>query len=377
MAMRRSSLARTRKGRKSSFGCVFKLNRRDGSEYENWSARWVEGGRRVQRGGFATKDAAEDFLARQRIEQSERRALGLPELQRVAVADAITRYVAWSKAHRRLGTHKSNSTYLTALAAKWGGRDLLSLTGNDVVRALEEIGRERRWSPSTLHCGLTTMGAFLRWATQERMARDGVLRGARKRLPRVDQESPPYLPPDEIRGIYSAVPEEIRSVVVLMGEAGLRRNEAIYLRRDEVARDLGSVTIRGERSKGHRARTVPLTAFAKATLKDILRDRAIPMDGATRVFGDLTHYRVNFLFRAACDRIGRNNVTPHTLRHAFASGLVRAGVDLPTVQRLLGHRSLQMTQKYACHAPANAGTLAIQALEAARTSMLDTASGSS
>lgn len=364
--MRLSKQAKTRTGRKSSFGCVYKLRRRDGTQYENWFARWVESGRRVQRGGFATKDAAEDFLARQRLEHSERRALGLPELQRVAVADAIDRYLAWSKEHRRLATHKSNSTYLTALAAKWGGRDLISLTGNDVVRALEEIGRERRWSPSTLHCGLTTMGAFLRWATQERMARDGVLRGARKRLPRVDQESPPYLPPDEIRGIYGAVPEEIRAVIVLMGEAGLRRNEAIYLRRDEVARDLASVTIRGDRSKGHRSRTVPLTVFARTTLAAVLGDRAIPIDGATRVFGDLTHYRVNFLFRAACDRIGRNDVTPHTLRHAFASGLVRAGVDLPTVQRLLGHRSLQMTQRYAVHAPANAGTLAIQALEAAR-----------
>lgn len=145
--MPRSQRAATRKGRKASFGCVFELQRRDGSDYANWSARWVEGGRRVPRGGFATKDAAEDFLARQRLEQSERRALGLPELQRVAVADAIRRYLTWSKEHRRLGTHKSNSTYLTALAAKWGGRDLISLTGNDVVRALEEIGRERRWCP--------------------------------------------------------------------------------------------------------------------------------------------------------------------------------------------------------------------------------------
>jgi hypothetical protein len=51
--MRRSRQARTRKGRKASFGCVFKLQRRDGADYENWSARWVEGGSRVQRGGFA------------------------------------------------------------------------------------------------------------------------------------------------------------------------------------------------------------------------------------------------------------------------------------------------------------------------------------
>ncbi len=256
--MRRTKLAGTRKGRKSSFGCVFKLQRRDGSEYEVWSARWFQGGRRVQRGGFATKDAAEDFLARQRIERSEGRALGLTELRRIPTKDAIDLYLAWSKEHRRPRTHKSNATFLNGLAGKLGQRDVLSLTGDDVVRALEALGRERGWKPATLHCGLTTAGAVFRWFVQERYAREGVLRGARRRLPRIDVESPPYLSPEEIRMVYAAVPEEIRAPVVLMGECGLRRDEATYLRHDEVARDLASVTIRGERSKGHRARTVPL-----------------------------------------------------------------------------------------------------------------------
>jgi integrase len=353
--------------RRASFGAVYRLKRRDGTRYDGWFVRFVEAGKRVQRGGFATKDAAEDFLAGQRVESSGRRALGLAELRRVSVEEAVRLYLEWSKEHRRPRTHKSNRTYLDALAAKWGRRDLISLTGDDVVRALEVIGRERRWKPATMHCGLTTMGAFLRWATQERYARDGVLRGARRRLPRADVESPPYLSPEEIRVVYAAVPEEIRPAVVLMGEAGLRRDEAVYLRWDELARDLSNVTIRGERSKGHRARTVPLTALAKSTLGPVLGDRAIPIDGSTRVFSaELTSHRLNHLFRAACDRVGRSDVTPHTLRHAFGSGLVRAGVDLASVQRLLGHRSIQMTMRYACHAPANAGTLAIAALEASR-----------
>lgn len=355
-----------RKKGRNSYGAVYRLPRRDGSLYDGWFARFVEAGKRVQRGGFATKKAAEEFLARKRIETSERRALGLAELKRVSVADAIARYLDWSKDHRRLRTFKSNRTYLNALSAKWGKRDLLSLSGDDVVRALEEIGSERGWMPATLHCGLTTMGAFLRWASQERLAREGMLRGVRRRLPRIDQESPPYVAPDEIRVIYAAVPAEIRPAVVLMGEAGLRRDESVYLRWDEVARDFSTVTIRGDRSKGHRARTVPLTGFAQGTLKAVLGDRAIPVDGSKRVFGELTSHRLNWLFRRALDKIGRGDVTPHTLRHAFGSGLVRAGVDLPSVQRLLGHRSIQMTMRYGCHAPANAGTLAIAALEASR-----------
>src|SRR6185295_8343047 len=205
---------RARRAR-ASYGAVYRLARRDGSFYDGWYVRFVEAGKRVQRGAFATKNAAEDFLAGQRVEASQRRALGLPELQRIDVEEAVKLYLEWSEANRRPRTHKSNRTYLDALKEKRGKRDLLSMTGDDFVRALEEIGRERKWKPATLHCGLTTMGAFLRWAVQERYARDGVLRGARKRLPRADVESPPYLAPDEIRVIYAAVPEEIRAAVVL------------------------------------------------------------------------------------------------------------------------------------------------------------------
>jgi integrase len=354
-----------RRGR-ASYGAAYRLQRRDGTWYDGWFVRFMEAGRRVQRGGFATKKAADDFLARMRIETSERRALGLAELKRVNLATAIDEYLAWSMGHRRIRTHKSNRTYLTAISEKWGKRDLLSLTGDDIVRALEQIGHERSWKPATLHCGLTTMGAFLRWATQENYVREGVLRGARRRLPRVDVESPPYLSPEELRVVYAAVPLEIRPAVILMGESGLRRDEAVYLRSDELARDLTTVTIRGERSKGHRARTVPLTASAKTALETVLAGHAVPIDGSTRVFGDLTSHRLNWLFRTALDKIGRSDITPHTLRHAFGSGLVRAGVDLATVQRLLRHRSIQMTMRYACHAPADAGALAIAALEVSR-----------
>ena len=74
----------------------------------------------------------------------------------------------------------------------------------------------------------------------------------------------------------------------------------------------------------------------------------------------------NQAFRAGADAAGMPEVTPHTLRHAYASGLVRAGVDLPTVARLLGHRRIETTMRYAQWAPKDAAVRAVEALEAAR-----------
>jgi len=68
------------------------------------------------------------------------------------------------------------------------------------------------------------------------------------------------------------------------------------------------------------------------------------------------------VFRRACERAGIEPCSPHTLRHTFASRLVMAGVDLRTVQELLGHKDIKMTLRYTHLAPAHKRA-AIAALE--------------
>ncbi len=350
---------------KNRFGSVYQKQRPDGSRYPGWFVRFVEGGRRVERSGFASKDSAETYLASRQIERSEGRALGLPQLRRISVKELNDEFVVWSTGHRRPNTLKSQGTLLRAFVSygTFATRDAASIRGDDVLQWLAAMRRERKWTPSTQHAALTAVGALYRYAMENHVVRVTPTQGVRRRLPRIDVQEPPFIPADELRVLYAAMPPSIRTAVILLGEAGLRRNESVELKWSEVAHDLSRVTIRAERSKSHRARTIPLTETAREALRAV--KTSVPL-GDARVFPDLTPHLMNHTFRAAADKIGRRDVAPHTLRHAFASGLVRAGVDLATVQRLMGHQSIAMTMRYGCHAPGNAADLAIRALEASR-----------
>jgi len=153
----------------------------------------------------------------------------------------------------------------------------------------------------------------------------------------------------------------MRGIVTLLAETGLRGAEARALLWTDIASDYATVLVRESKS-GH-PRVVPLTARAASLLRELPRteEHVFPVD------------RTTFMeeFRAAADRAGMPDITAHSLRHAYASGLVQSGADLPTVARLLGHTTIQVTMRYAQWAPKDAAVRAVQALELARDGQRD------
>jgi len=131
----------------------------------------------------------------------------------------------------------------------------------------------------------------------------------------------------------------------------MRASEVLSLTREQV--DVkGKVVILPDTKNGDR-RVVPL----QDEVIVVFQRRAIPLDRwFTGRLGNLDKG-----FRKAAQKANLSGVTFHTLRHTFASYAVMAGVNLHTLAKLLGHRNLQMTQRYAHLAPAHLHTAAAQA----------------
>ena len=144
-----------------------------------------------------------------------------------------------------------------------------------------------------------------------------------------------------------------RALLEVLYGTGARISEAVGLAVDDLDRSAGLVRLDG---KGGKQRVVPVGSFARAAVEAYLV-RARPLlsaagTGGPALFlnargGRLSRQSAWTVLRAAADRAGLDvDVSPHTLRHSFATHLLDGGADVRVVQELLGHASVATTQVY-------------------------------
>ncbi len=176
--------------------------------------------------------------------------------------------------------------------------------------------------------------------------------------PRSRRPLPRLLSHAEIAALFARAEEEaagdraetVRLLVLLelLYGSGLRATELVSLPRNAVPRDAPFLTVTG---KGGQQRMVPVGARAQAALARWL---ALGGAGARHLFpsragtGHLTRVRLFQLLRELAGRAGIDpeKVSPHVLRHAFATHLLEGGADLRVLQTLLGHADIATTQIY-------------------------------
>jgi integrase/recombinase XerC len=232
------------------------------------------------------------------------------------------------------------------------GRDLLDLRKVDhlAVRSyLAFLARKKLARASTAR-HLSALRSFFKYLMREGVveanpARTVATPKREKHLPAVLQTADVSVlleqPDDSPLGVRD------RAWLELLYASGLRISELVAIDIDDVELRARLVKVRG---KGSKERIVPFGTKAEAALRTYLDVRVHNDEPALFVNyrGDrITARSVRRLFeryvRSASLRAG---VSPHTLRHSFATHLLNAGADLRSIQELLGHASLSTTQKY-------------------------------
>ena len=155
---------------------------------------------------------------------------------------------------------------------------------------------------------------------------------------------------EKLASIDGYFADHLKPMVLLSINTGLRRGEIFNLRWSDIDFGKKTLTVEGATSKSGQTHYVPLNSEILALLKEWKKQSKGEVVFASPVTGG----RFNNIKRSWSqlrDRAGMSDFRFHDLRHTFASKLVMQGVDLYVVKELMGHSTIQMTERYAHLAP--------------------------
>lgn len=282
----------------------------------------------------------EDFLQHLRHER------GQAELTQRTYQAQLNRFVAWAESQ---GLRDWRTVEL---------RHLMAFLGHERTRRVAREPEEsaRRLSSESVYLAVAALRAFYRFCDRERLLPSNV--AEQLSLPRRWKRLPKALTNDEIARLLRLVPGEApadlcdQAVLELAYASGLRLAELRGLRLEQLHLDAGFVTVIG---KGNKERVVPVGRPAVEAIQRYLvvgRPRLVTARSPAAVF--LTKRGTPFAHVTLWARIKRRarraaiarRITPHMLRHSFATHLLEHGADLRVIQELLGHATIATTEVY-------------------------------
>lgn len=211
-------------------------------------------------------------------------------------------------------------------------------------------------SAATQNYHLIALRQFLKYLAKRDIA---CLAPEKIELAKIAERDIDILYPEEVDTLLAAPGNktltDLRDSAILstLFSTGLRISEALQLDRDDIRADVNEIAVRG---KGNKVRVVFLSDEARMNLREYI-DQRTDIDPALFIrhkkgTGDQEDLRLNprsvqrMIKKRAAQAGLTKSITPHTLRHSFATDLLSNGADVRQVQQLLGHASITTTQIY-------------------------------
>lgn len=228
---------------------------------------------------------------------------------------------------------------------------LADITLDDLEAYFYYLQHERRWSVASVNISISAIRKLFAFAERKDwIETNWMLHINTLKKQTVERD---FLSEVEMKQLTDAIDHPlIRLVVRTLGYTGLRISECLNLTLDDV--DFCKGVIRVINGKGGKNRLVPLSALLAAELKAYVETKRPKVKSdkffALKKSGSISDKYINRQLKEAAAKAGIDKkVSCHTLRHSFASSLVKHGTDLPTVAKLLGHSDFRTVTSIYVH----------------------------
>ena len=305
-------------------------------------------------------------LAKVRAQIAEGRYLEKEDKPQTTFEEAVKKFLKWGKTNVSTGTLRRDTEFaaLWIASREFKGQVLSDITAENVeayrTNRLNTVGTrtigkrtfdKRPAGKRTCDLELARLRRLFVLCIEWKLCKENPAKGVKFFRPESKHDR--FLTPDEEARILEACPPDVRPAVVFAVNTGIRQGELVSLTWGQVDFQRKIITLTADKTKTKQTRHVPMNTLALEALKALPRGIS-PNAPVFPIIAGRDHRDLVRRFKGAVERTKINEgvirsqcVTWHTLRHTFASRLVQGGVNLLTVQRLLGHTTLAMVQRYA------------------------------
>lgn len=319
------------------------LYQRKGSPF--WMIRYADQNGRIRRvsTGTTEKTLAKSILCKRKTEVAENKHMDVKRLPNVTFHTLCDDY--WNLRGKNMRTRGID--YIVEIwKDHFGNVPVREITAKKIEEFLSKRGEEKNWCNGSRNRHLILLKALFNKAVEWGMLHTSP--AAPVKLVREQEARTRFLTAEEASKMLDGASKRFRPLLTVALHTGMRRGEIFRLHWQDIDFANGLITV--QKSKSGRKRSIPMDDTVTAVLRELpSRFKGGIVFPSQTTGEELTD--VSRIFPLLCAKVGLDGLRFHDLRHTFASHLVMRGVDLRTVQELLGHASLSMTMRYSHLAP--------------------------
>lgn len=256
--------------------------------------------------------------------------------KQILFSDITPKFLEYSKVTKSKLTYEGHKKHLEPLKEEFGGLRLDQITAErlELFRKNYKPKKEgTTWKPTTWRNRLGLLKQILDYGKSHGYKTADPFSTIKIPRPQIWEFEPRITTKDILKDFFSVLEPHYLPAAKIMRYTGVRPAELYRLTPDDIDYEKSILIVRSTKSKTKRQRTIPLHKEVVPFLNNI------PLN--------INHISLTHAFQRACKKIKAvGAVTPYVLRHQFATDLGNSGVDVRTIQKLMGHTDIRMTVRY-------------------------------